>query len=726
VTALGATTGPALLGVRHHGPGSARSVVAALDELRPDVVLVELPADVEGVLGWVGDPRLRPPVALLAHVVDEPRRAVFSPLAEFSPEWQALRWAARHGVPAVPIDLPHAITLAADVAGRADDDPGIDPIGALAAAAGEPDAERWWDDVVEHRGDGPPAFAVIADAMAAVRQGVDPGPRDARREAHMRQAIRRAAKRHERVAVVCGAWHVPALDPTGTTASADRTMLQGLAKVKVAISWVPWSHPRLARSSGYAAGVNHPGWYAHLFRHPGPEAATRFLVAAARAVRDEGLSASPEHVIAAVRLTEALAVLRGRPRPGLDDVLDATDAVIGGLPLVRDRLAVGHEVGSLPDGAPQAPLARDLATAQRRARLTPSAEARTVELDLRTPAGRARSVLLHRCVALDLGWAAVVDGRGSSGTFRETWRLTWRPELAVRLVELSPYGTTLEQAATARLVERCDGADLVAHASALDLAILAELPDATGPILERLARRSAVDPDTVHLIDALGPLARSARYGDARASDVAALGSVIDGLVDRIVAGLPAACASLDDEAAGTMAERLLQVQAALALLDHPTRRTDWPAVLDGLATERAHPVVQGRATRLLHDGGHWDAAAVSRRFARALSVGPAPTEAAAFLDGALAGSGTVLVHDRALLGLVDDWLSALPVDAFDRCLPVLRRTFGAFEPAERHRLGRLLTSSVVPEPAAPIDEPRAELALATVRTLLGLPAVAP
>ena len=49
--------------------------------------------------------------------------------------------------------------------------PSHDPLAALAAAAGEPDPERWWDDMVEHRGDGEPVFAAVADAMAAVRAG---------------------------------------------------------------------------------------------------------------------------------------------------------------------------------------------------------------------------------------------------------------------------------------------------------------------------------------------------------------------------------------------------------------------------------------------------------------------------------------------------------------------------------------------------------------------------
>src|SRR5262249_40969581 len=86
-------------GIRHHGPGSARSLREALDELRPDVVVIEGPSDVEDLLQWTAHEGLKPPVALLVYASDESHRAVFYPLAIFSPEWQALSWAASHKVP---------------------------------------------------------------------------------------------------------------------------------------------------------------------------------------------------------------------------------------------------------------------------------------------------------------------------------------------------------------------------------------------------------------------------------------------------------------------------------------------------------------------------------------------------------------------------------------------------------------------------------------------------
>ena len=41
-----------VFGIRHHGPGSARSLVAALDDFEPDVVLIEGPADADPLLRW--------------------------------------------------------------------------------------------------------------------------------------------------------------------------------------------------------------------------------------------------------------------------------------------------------------------------------------------------------------------------------------------------------------------------------------------------------------------------------------------------------------------------------------------------------------------------------------------------------------------------------------------------------------------------------------------------
>ena len=335
--------GPLLLGVRHHGPGSARAVRSALDAAGPQVLLIEGPPEADGLVALAAEADMRPPVALLAHIVDEPGRSAFWPLAEFSPEWVAIQWAVRRGVPVRFMDLPAAHALARGegeggeapaggtggdagdgpgdgqegAAGRPDDAAGatgttgdavrVDPLAVLAEAAGYDDPERWWEDVVEHRAGGGDAFApfeALGEAMGALRETYGSGghDRDLLREAYMRLQLRAVQREFGagQVAVVCGAWHVPALRQK-TSVAADRALLKGLPKVKVDMTWVPWTHRRLSRHSGYGAGIDSPGWYGHLFSAP-DRPVERWLTKVAGLLRDEDRLVSSAHVIEAVRL----------------------------------------------------------------------------------------------------------------------------------------------------------------------------------------------------------------------------------------------------------------------------------------------------------------------------------------------------------------------------------------------------------------------------------------
>ncbi|ROQ66671.1 hypothetical protein EDD93_1079 [Streptomyces sp. 840.1] len=768
--------GPLLLGVRHHGPGSARAVGAALDAARPKAVLIEGPPEGDALLPLAADEQMRPPVALLAHAVDDPGRAAFWPLAGFSPEWVAIRWALAHDVPVRFIDLPAAHSLAMTEkeeereAGRRATPEGsgeavpapvpVDPIGVLAETAGYDDPERWWEDVVEHRAhDGGPAdplaaFAALGEAMTALREVYGDGghPRDAVREAYMRIQLRTARKEFDDdVSVVCGAWHVPALGAR-TTLAADRALLKGLPKVRTELTWVPWTHQRLARHSGYGAGIDSPGWYAHLFASP-DRPVERWMTKVAGLLRDEDRFVSSAHVIEAVRLAATLAAMRGRPLAGLSEATDAVRAVMceGSdvpLALVRDRLIVGGALGEVPDTAPAVPLQRDLTRRQRTLRLKPEASERDIELDLRKDTDAARSRLLHRLRVLGVGWGEPTEGRGSTGTFRESWRLRWEPELYVRVAEAGIWGTTVLSAATARAESDALSATALADVTALaERCLLAGLPDALPVVMRVLADRAALDTDVGHLADALPSLARSLRYGDVRSTDTTALGEVAAGLAERICVGLPPACTGLDDEGAAALRPQVDGVHTAIGLLAGAVPATAdglrerWRAVLHKLAArDTVAGVIRGRAARLLLDDGHLEQDDAARLMGLALSPGTPPADAAAWIEGFVggaAGGGMLLVHDERLLALVDTWLSGVSPDTFTDVLPLLRRTFSAYESGVRRTLGELVRrgpaagggnaaaaapgGTTAPGFGPVLDGPRADAVVPVLRLLLGL-----
>ncbi|HMA37912.1 MAG TPA: DUF5682 family protein [Chloroflexia bacterium] len=740
----------------------------ALQTLRPDCILVEGPPDAAAVLPLLTHAAMRPPVALLVYVPNEPQRAVYYPFAIFSPEWQALHYGLTHTIPVRFMDLPQAHRLAlappepaapaaepgpppageppASPAGAPAAEPAPsphdDPLGWLAQAAGYSDGERWWDHMVESRRDGVDLFAAVLEAMSALREGLPPptDPVEALREAYMRQTIRAAqAEGCCRIAVVCGAFHAPVLAAMPADAAADAALLRDLPKVPTQATWVPWTHGRLSYHSGYGAGIESPGWYAHLWTmsaagHSPTEVAAHWLTRVARLLRDEDLDASPAHVIEAVRLAHDLAVLRDRPVPGLPEMNEATEAVLcagNDLPLrlIHEKLIVGEILGRVPETTPMVPLAADLQREQRRLRLPAEALQRDYDLDLRKPGDLDRSHLLHRLNLLSIPWGKLQRVAGKKGTFHELWKVQWQPELAVALIEAGIWGNTILDAATAYTRTAAEQApDLPALTRLVDGALLADLPGALEHLLARLQAEAARASDVAHLMDALPPLAQVMRYGNVRQTDATQVGQVVDGLVARICIGLPGASASLNDEAAEEMFKRLLAVDGAVALLEHAAHLAAWQGVLHHLADQQGlHGLIAGRCCRILLEAGAFTPEDTARRLGLALSLAGDPTAAATWVEGFLKGSGLLLLHDEALWAVLDAWVAALAGDTFTALLPLLRRTFSTFPAPERRAMGeRVRQGPARPAPAAgdlpaDFDSARAVRVLPLVARLLGV-----
>jgi hypothetical protein len=737
-----------VFGIRHHGPGSARSLAAAFTDYQPDAVLIEGPADADPLLRWVLADGMTPPLALLAYAPDRPQTAAFWPYAAFSPEWQAMLYALRRDIEVGFCDLPAASMLARwsrrpsqdddvdepeDVANETPSAPPLeqyDPLAILAEAAGYDDPERWWDDLVESRLDSSSPFPMITEAMAELRMIMAPRThdhREARREAYMRQKIREALKRgRERVAVVCGAWHAPVLRWPLPPAAADVRTLSGAPRRKITVTWVPWTHQRLASATGYGAGVASPGWYHHLWVAR-DQPIVRWLAKVAQALRTRDLPVSSAHVIEAVRLAETLASLRGRPLAGLAEVTEATRAVLCdgdelSVRYVTDHLVVGQALGSVNDGVPTVPLEADLTRICRTLRVRREAQVRVHDLDLRRPIDQARSQLFHRLRLLGMQWIAPAESAvQSQGTFRETWQSRWEPEYSVAIVEASMWGTTVESAATARVHQIIEEGSLVELTRAVERCLLADLPRALDGLLATLADKAALDADVVHLMDALPALARAQRYGDVRQTDTTALRNVSEVLVVRICAGLRQAVATLDAANAATMRRRIDEVNAAISLLAESVKERWLDTLAPIIDRTDVHGLLLGRIVRLLLDAKRLDDGPV--RLQRALSAGVSAADKAAWVDGFFADGALLLIHDAELRSLLDEWVCQLDDAQFTDMLPLLRRTFGTFAAAERQAIAERISVRPQNLDRQRPDEIDVELvagALATIDLILG------
>ncbi|MDR3691804.1 MAG: DUF5682 family protein [Fimbriimonas sp.] len=735
-----------LFGIRHHGPGSARSLVAALEEWRPQLLIVEGPVEATDVVPHLLDESAATPIAMLFYAVDTPRWASYYPLAEFSPELQAFRWAGRNQCPIRFMDLPASATLGFSETGGSRSD-ALDQV----AEASEFDTvEEWWEHLVERRSDPCDLFAGIESLMGALRgsdasdtpdageneseeadgrKPISHARYEALREAHMRRTVREAlAEGFERIAVVCGAWHVPALRSLPPE-KLDNALLKGLPKLKIRGTVVPWTFDRLTYESGYGAGATSPAYFDLVFRTPHADVPTAWLLSVARLMREEDLDASPASVIEAVRLADALAGLRGRPRPGLRELGESAASVLirdqAIWSLINRRLVVGEQMGSVPENAPQTSLQSDLAALQKRLRLTVDGTDRRLELDLRGDIDLQRSQLLHRLNLLGVPWGSHERVGGKKGTFHEHWRIRWEPELTISLIEAGIHGNTVLAAASNCAIGKGQIAtDLSEIANLVEWVLTADLPDAISPTIAKLEEIAATHADVAGLADALPPLAAVVRYGTVRRTNADQVMTVLDAIFTRLCVGLPGACVSLDDDSAHVMGKRLDSVNVVVGLFEDSEKRTQWLVALAAIAhLQGGHPFLEGKAERLRFDLGEVDGNHLSLRLRQAVSSGAETRETAAFVEGLLDGPGAILLHQEHLFRAVDEWIVQIDGSVFDEVLPLIRRSVSLFTKAERRQIGERVAGHLPGQiQTGEFDAERAKRVLPVVRQLLGIP----
>jgi hypothetical protein len=782
-----------ILGIRHHGPGSARGVRNFLQSVKPDIVLVEGPPEADGLLKWVGHPELKPPVALLCYQPDAPQRSVFYPFAEFSPEWQAILYAQTQQIPVRFMDLPisnqfeldkvlaasvmdEAAALiarleaaeaaeaagllpAASPGGNPDTDgPQLPVAGAetdiepsaetpadpeslhrptywLAKAAGYSDEEKWWEHMFEYRVGEEPVFEAVEEAMSALRDHFPDSSRfdksEKYREAFMRQTIRNAAKEmYTEIAVICGAWHVPALTQMPSR-KEDTDLLKGLPKAKTECTWIPWTYERLSFFSGYGAGIHSPGWYDHIWNYPEDDG-TRWMSLVAGLFREKQMDVSVAHVMEAVRLAQSLAALRQLPRTGLEELNEATLSVICQgedirMGLIREKLIVSDRIGEVPVDIPKPPLQVDIEKTQKRLRLAPAADWKDYTLDLRKEADLEKSIFLHRLRLLDINWGTLSEASGK-GTFKEQWRLQWDPALSIDIIEKGRHGNTVEEAASVFVIDKTYTAQSLREVSRLLAESLpAELPYATDVLIHQINNLAAASGDVIQLMEVIPGLVTVSRYGNVRNTDADQVLDILDSMITRVCISLPAASSGIDESSAASLLELFYKMNDSVNTLQQESQLGQWQQTLQLISGDKnSAPLIGGYATRLLFDHKIPANDELVRAFSFAMSGATPPASAAAWLEGFLRGSGSLLLIDNALWDVVNNWISQLGEETFTEVLPLLRRSFARFSQPERRKLGEKVkhgnNRSPIAVSEAGFDHERARHGIPVVLKILGLP----
>ena len=697
----------AILGIRHHGVGSARNTLNYLYEFKPDHIIIEGAMELMDSIEGVDLEQFKPPVAILAYDKKEPTNSYFYPFANYSPEWQAFKYAKEYGVSMELADMPlkHIFAMNKEAKNSSSDDkthPSLishsNPLEEIAKLEGYESATEWWDRYFEesYYSNAKEHFASVLEVMKALRERYCDYDfeHNNQREAFMREALRKAKRaKKSRVVFICGAWHAPALVDFAKMNKDDKSLITKLPRTPVSTTWIPWTNSRLAWESGYGAGIKSAGWYEHLWRLPDDDG-KEWLINVAKVFRKRDIDVSTAHVIESYHLAKALASLRGRSRVGLSELNQAVvsvmcmgDEVL--LDYVTRDLIVADKMGKVPDGVDRLPLQEDFESKIKTYRLSLREDAKIYKLDLRTPRGLEKSTFLHRLDILGIKWGRLLSSN-SKGTFKEEWELAWSENMELDIIDKGIYGNTIEEATQNYINTKAkESKDIVEMVELLNSAIVAKLFGSVECIIKYLKSLSTQSYEVEVLMKAVIPLIHIARYSDVRHSDEIYIDSLIDNMLHQIVASLAMACYGLSVDSATSMFELIVSLNDTIVILKNETITQDWFDALQEVASvDAVSALIRGGVYRILLDARIYDSEIVSKALSNALSVGSDALESAYWVEGFLKGSASILLLDSVIWNLIYSWLDSLDDDSFDTLLPLLRRTFSKFSAHDRAKIG--------------------------------------
>ena len=687
---------------------------------------MEMPNDVTDQLHFIGTDKLKAPVAILVHDKKDMSKVSYLPFVDYSPEWQAIKWANAKEVPVQAIDLPMGYFKAEEnyKSGLLRDFRKLkfsDPLGDLAKLAGYEDREQWWNETFEQHSTVGDHFHLVEYMMDNLRdEHYDADRETLVREAFMRKQIRTAAKGdYERMLVLVGAWHIPAVKQwQSIKGSADNALLKPLKKTRVEHFFIPWSYERISMASGYGAGVYSPAWYEHVFRFE-KNMIHRWLIKAARLLRAKGFDVSPSKVSDAVLLSRQLAEMRALRTAGIGECWEALNTVMGAIgvdkmQLVWKALIIGDKVGKVDRSIVSAPLFLDLQKQLRSARmgtLLKQEERQKKQLDLRKPSNLRASRLFHRLQILDIGLGRLLKrSMFQKGSFSEHWSLLWKESMMIKLGEAGIWGTDIESASSAKLRHQLESmkdlGDLVERLQKAQLAGLSEQFDA---IISRILDVLPSNTDRLILIEIIPPLIQLLRYGDLRNTSSASIYDLVDRLVPSVCAYLPQLIQDTSDEDADDVIRKVQDLNFSLGLLSNSTYEEYLNQALLQISRNASVGAESGGyCIRLLFDKKVLESAFVLAKMTRLLSPGQEKGFAALWLKGFLRSNPDLFIYNASFRMLVDQWVQSLSEEDFVNYLPTLRKAFGSLSAAKRGHFIRVLTEEEKKslEPVTPSGSP--------------------
>lgn len=485
--------------IRHHSPACSYHLLKLIDDYQPDCILVEGPKTADRLIPVLTDNNTVLPIAFYYYYKDSKKLIseeaddykCYYPFLNTSPEYNALLAARRRNIDCGFIDLPYGEILINTAENKGirkekeirsyNDDYYLSEslyFKSLCEKTGCRSFEELWERFFETESlykTTEEFIEMMYTYCFIIRESTPPEELELDgcliRENYMAENIMESMADHERVLVVTGGFHTPALySAVSAKKKPKKTKLHNFNDKIQNVYAMAYSFEAADALNGYASGMQNPGFYDKVWKglqnNDTPDkvyenAVLETLLSCAKASVKADLLVTMSDISSAVTMYKGLAGLRGKKSAGLYELYDCVrSCFIKGevnasseLPLkLLSEIATGHEIGQLCDSAETIPLMKDFEELSNKYKLKISAIVeQKAELDIfAKPTHMAISRFLYRLNFLKTGFAKRVKGADiinniDRSRIREIWTYKRTAQTDSALIDCSAYGATVEE-----------------------------------------------------------------------------------------------------------------------------------------------------------------------------------------------------------------------------------------------------------------------------------------
>ncbi|MGB3198620.1 MAG: DUF5682 family protein [Saprospiraceae bacterium] len=693
-----------VLGIRHHGAGSCLRTMQSLQDFKPDHICIELPYEAADLINQLNTKEIEFPVAMLFYSPKKINKSTYLPLAEFSPELQAILYGLNHSIPITPIDLPIAIQYQLNSSAEKltqnlsfeQKNMIRDPIGYLAKLDGFQDGEMWWETHIEHNTESKELFELILSLMTTLR--VKSNHQDdletlLREEWMVKTVNQIKSSSYKKIAIVCGAWHAPIFNnPNQKTKLVAKYEQQSKLEIKSCL--IPWSFERLALNQHYTAGIQSPVWHQFLFKNKST-AVSAWLSHAAKILRNFKYAISTAQIIDAVLLARQIATLRQHTLPCIEDLLDSSIATFCEgksdlIEFIKTKALIGNQRGNVPINQNSLPFQQIFYEKLKKTKLLnlwESGESKEIHLDLRKELHFSQAQFFNFCLLLSIPWCAEsTEEIQSHGNFKEEWSTKWNPDIEHRIIEISLLGNSIEEVITNYINKKISETNSLGLLCT-QLMYLLKSGEKYGIdiLLSNIQTQANFENDVSNLSELIHPLYHAIQYGSLYQYESEILTSIVDRIVPKCILLLPSASIG-NDPIYGKKVIKTIQ-RLNLYIENQDSYKSEWGnCLLSLLDSNKTHPMVSGKVWQILlsqENPNHEKFAAEISYVFDHLSE----DQQLLWIEGFFTQNQSFYSFPKTLLQSLDNWLIGLSSEKFSKALLFLRRTFADVNPQDKLKL---------------------------------------